>query len=71
MIVDIDISEVPAGHQILPCIMQRISKLGAQSEKQKLKSRCVIDGSRQSPKLPRSETCSSIPIPPRYAIFTP
>ena len=22
-VVDIDISEVPAGHQILPCIMQR------------------------------------------------
>jgi hypothetical protein len=58
---DIDISEVPAGHQILPCIMQRNIKLGAQPGKHKFKSRCVIDGSRQSPKPPRSETYSSTP----------
>jgi hypothetical protein len=60
-VVDIDISEVPAGHQILPCLMQRNIKLGAQPGKQKFKSRCVIDGSRQSPKPPRSETYSSTP----------
>ena len=48
-VVDIDISEVPAGHQILPCIMQRNIKHGAQPGKHTFKSRCVINGSRQSP----------------------
>ncbi|KAJ1468807.1 hypothetical protein T484DRAFT_1983681, partial [Baffinella frigidus] len=38
---DIDISKVPAGHQILPCIMQRSIKLRAQPGKHKFKSRCV------------------------------
>ena len=59
---DIDISEVPAGrgHRHLRGTCGNI-KLGVQPGKYKSKNRCVIDGSRQSPKPPRSETYSSTP----------